>query len=170
MSVDVDDACAMPGVVAVYVAADLDLAPYEGLMQLNAQAARPPLADGKVRFVGDAIAAVVAESRTQAVDAAEAVIVEYDPLPVAVDPELALGRDSVPQFEEIGSNVAAAVMPRAGSEDVLGDADVVIRGRFENQRIAVMPMEGNAIAVVPGDDGDGHDLTVYVSTQMPHGL
>ena len=33
-----------------------------------------------------------------------------------------------------------------------------------------MPMEGNAIAVVPGDDGDGHDLTIYVSTQMPHGL
>jgi carbon-monoxide dehydrogenase large subunit len=53
---------------------------------------------------------------------------------------------------------------------VLEDADVVVRARIENQRIAVMPMEGSAIAVIPGPDGAGHDLTVYVSTQMPHGF
>ncbi len=52
--------------------------------------------------------------------------------------------------------------------DALAGADVVVRGRFENQRIAVVPMEGAAIAVVPGDDGDGHELTVYLACQMPH--
>jgi aerobic carbon-monoxide dehydrogenase large subunit len=90
-------------------------------------------------------------------------------LPPVVDPEAALAPGAPQQFEELGSNVAAAIQPRAGGE-VLDDADVVVRARIENQRIAVMPMEGNAIAVVPGDDGDGHELTVYVSTQMPHGF
>src|SRR5256885_937208 len=55
-------------------------------------------------------------------------------------------------------------------EQVLRDAALVVRARMVNQRVAVAPMEGNAITVVPGDDGRGHDLTVYVSTQMPHVL
>ena len=80
----------MPGVVAVFTAADLGLPPYEGLMQLNAQCVRPPLAETKVRFVGDAVAVVVAETRAAAADAAEAVIVEYDALPAVADPEAAL--------------------------------------------------------------------------------
>src|SRR5438874_2387458 len=63
----------------------------------------------------------------------------------------------------------AAGSREAGDDDPLAGAEVVVRGRFENQRMAVVPMEGNAIAVVPGDDGAGHDLTVYVATQMPHG-
>ncbi len=52
--------------------------------------------------------------------------------------------------------------------DPLEGADVIVRGRFENQRLAVVPMEGGAVAVVPGDDGEGHDLTVYLACQMPH--
>src|SRR6478735_4724599 len=85
-----DDARAMPGVVAVFTAGDLGLPPYEGLMQLNAQCVRPPLAETKVRFVGDAVAVVVAETRAAAADAAEAVIVEYDALEAVSDPEAAL--------------------------------------------------------------------------------
>jgi carbon-monoxide dehydrogenase large subunit len=166
--IDTADAKAMPGVKAVFVAADLNLPRYEGLMVLNEQAKRPPLTDDKVRFVGDTIAAVVAETRTQAVDAAEAVIVEYDPLPAVVDPEAALAPDAPLQFDELGTNLAAAVTPRK-HDDVLADAEVVVRARIENQRIAVMPMEGNAIAVDPTHDDNGHVLTVYVSTQMPHG-
>src|SRR6516165_773301 len=88
--IDVDDARGQPGVVGVFTAADLGLPVYEGLMQLNAQCSRPPLAEEKVRFVGDAVAVVVAESRAAAVDAAEAVVVDYDPLPAAVDMETAL--------------------------------------------------------------------------------
>jgi len=60
VSIDADDARAMPGVVAVFTAGDLGLPPYEGLMQLNAQCVRPPLAEAKVRFVGDAVAATIA--------------------------------------------------------------------------------------------------------------
>jgi len=169
VSVDAEDARTMPGVVAVFTASDLGLAPYEGLMQVNARCARPPLADGKVRFVGDCVAAVVAESPAAAADAADAVVVEYDPLPAVIDPEAALAPGAPLQFEDLGTNLAAALAPRAEG-DVLEGADVVVRARVENQRIAVMPMEGSAIAVVPGDDGAGHDLTIYVSTQMPHGF
>jgi len=169
VSIDADDARAMPGVVAVFTAADLGLPPYEGLMQLNAQCVRPPLAETKVRFVGDAVAVVVAETRAAATDAAEAVVVDYDPLRAVADPEAALAPGAPLQFEELGSNLAAAIGPR-DQGDVLAGADVIVKARIENQRIAVMPMEGSAIAVVPGPDGAGHDLTVYVSTQMPHGF
>jgi carbon-monoxide dehydrogenase large subunit len=168
--VDTSGARAMPGVVAVFTAADLGLPPYEGLMQLNARCARPPLAEGKVRFVGDAVAVVVARSRAEAADAAEAVVVEYDPLPAVADMEAALAPGAPLQFEELGSNVAASIAPRTGAGDVLADAEVVVRARIENQRIAVMPMEGNAIAVVPGDGGRDPVATIYVSTQMPHGF
>jgi carbon-monoxide dehydrogenase large subunit len=169
VSIDADDARAMPGVVAVFTASDLGLPPYEGLMQLNAQCVRPPLAESKVRFVGDAVAVVVAETRAIAADAADAVIVEYDALPAVADLEAALAPGAPLQFEELGSNLAAAIAPR-DQGDVLEGADVVVKARIENQRIAVMPMEGSAVAVIPGDDGSGHDLTVYVSTQMPHGF
>src|SRR6516225_6543380 len=111
--VDGDDARAMPGVVAVFTAADLDLPLYEGLIKLNERCARPPLAVDKVRFVGDAVAAVVAETREAAVDAAEAVIVEYEPLEPVVEPEAALAPDAPLQFEELGSNLAAVVTPKA---------------------------------------------------------
>ena len=90
VAVDVTEAQAMPGVVGVFVADDLQLPPYEGLMQLNAQCLRPPLAVDKVRFVGDTIAVVVAETRAAAADAVEAVVVDYDPLPAVVDMEDAL--------------------------------------------------------------------------------
>ena len=167
-AVDTSDAAGRPGVVAVFTAGDLDLPPHHGLGVVNADCARPPLADGRVRFVGDAVAVVVAEDRAGAVDAAEAVVVDYDPLAPVVDPEAAMAPDAPLQFEALGTNVAGGSRDRDGV-DPLDGAEVVVRGRFENQRVAVVPLEGNAIAVVPGDDGAGHDLTVYVGTQMPHG-
>lgn len=65
------------------------------------------------------------------------------------------------QFDSIPSNLVASSW--AGDLDALDDADVVVRGTFVNQRVAVAPMEGNAIAVVPGEP-----ITIRVSTQMPH--
>jgi carbon-monoxide dehydrogenase large subunit len=167
VSVEVAEAGAMPGVVAVFTSADLDVPVAPGLMVVNPGFARPPLATGKVRFVGDMVAAVVAETRSAAADAAEQVVVDYEPLPAVVDPEAATEPGAPLQFEAAGTNVAAG--SRDAGEDPLAGAEVVVRGRFENQRMAVLPMEGNAIAVVPGEDGAGHDLTVYVATQMPHG-
>jgi len=167
-SVDVSEAATMPGIAGVFSAADLDVAVAPGLMVVNPAFARPPLARGRVRFVGDMVAVVVAESRAAAVDAAETVVVDYEALPAVVDPEAATEPGAPLQFEALGTNVAAGTR-EAGDDDPLAGAEVVVRGRFENQRMAVLPMEGNAIAVIPGDDGAGHDLTVYVATQMPHG-
>jgi carbon-monoxide dehydrogenase large subunit len=167
-SVDVSEAASMPGVAGVFSAADLDVPVAPGLMVVNPAFARPPLAQGRVRFVGDMVAVVAAETRAAAVDAAEMVVVDYEPLPAVVDPEAATEPDAPAQFEAVGTNVAAGSRG-AGDDDPLAGAEVVVRGRFENQRMAVLPMEGNAVAVVPGEDGAGHDLTVYVATQMPHG-
>ncbi|WP_028937843.1 xanthine dehydrogenase family protein molybdopterin-binding subunit [Pseudonocardia spinosispora] len=165
--IDTSAALAAPGVVAVYTAEDLAIPAHHSFMAVNEACARPPLATGKVRFVGDIVAAVIAESRAAAIDAVELVEVDYDPLPVAIDPEDALADGAPAQFEELGSNLAAGVRS-APDEDPLADAEVVVRARMENQRLAVVPMEGNAIAVIPGGPGDEHELTVYVSTQMPH--
>ena len=166
--IDVADAEASPGVVAVFTAADLELPRFHAFgSALNKACARPPLAEEKVRFVGDPVVAVVAETAAQAADAAEKVIVDYDPLEAVTDPEAALEAGAPMQFEEIGSNLAAGLRD-AESIRPLEGADVVVRGRFVNQRIAVVPMEGNAIAVLPGEGGETGPLTVYVSTQMPH--
>ena len=86
-SIDTSEARDMPGVVSVYGADDLDFPDHVGMMQLHPAVVRPALARGKVRFVGDAVAVVVAESKAEAVDAAEAVIVDYDPLPSVSDME-----------------------------------------------------------------------------------
>jgi carbon-monoxide dehydrogenase large subunit len=166
-SVDVEEARSLPGVAAVFVADDLGIAPFHSAWPLNPACARPPLAVGKVRFVGDAVAMVLGESQAAAVDAAEAVVVDYDPLQAAVDPELALSADAPLQFEELGTNLAAGDRS-AGDTDPLEGADVVVRARIENQRVAVMPMEGNAILVEPHAEGSDHELTVHLSTQMPH--
>jgi carbon-monoxide dehydrogenase large subunit len=167
--IDVDDAARAPGVLAVYTSADLGLPLVHGLLMLNAAAGRPPLAVAKVRFVGDVVVAVVAETRAAAVDAAELVIVDYDPLEAVVDPELALADGAPLQFEEMGSNLAAGFRDPDDPDPLAGAAHVV-RARIDNQRVAVVPMETNAITVVPGDDGDGHELTIWISTQMPHGF
>lgn len=161
-------AATMPGVVAVLTAQDLALRPFHAFgAALNDATARPPLATDRVRFVGEPVAVVAAATRAQAVDAAEAVEVDYDPLGVVTDPEAALADGAPLQFDDVPGNLAAGLQDPPGNQP-LADAEVVVRGRFVNQRIAVVPMEGNAIAVVPGDDGAGHDLTIHVSTQMPH--
>ncbi|HEV2362371.1 MAG TPA: xanthine dehydrogenase family protein molybdopterin-binding subunit [Acidimicrobiales bacterium] len=166
-SVDTSQAAGMPGVVAAYAAADLGLPRHHGFMILNEACMRPPLAEDKVRFVGDAVAVVVARTKAEGVDAAEAVEVDYEPLAAAVDPEEALLPDAPLQFEEIGTNLVAGTRD-PDEPDPLAGAERVVRVRIVNQRVAVVPLEGNAIAVVPGDDPDGPELTMHVATQMPH--
>ena len=127
---------------------------------------RPPLADGVVRFVGDIVAAVVAETRAQAVDAAEMVVVDYDPLPVVIDPEAALDASAPILFPEHGTNVCLEF--NFGEDpDILEGSDVVVTGRFVNQRLAAVPMEPNGILVAPGADGM---LEITVPTQAPFGV
>jgi aerobic carbon-monoxide dehydrogenase large subunit len=169
--VDVSAALASRGVVGVYEATDLDLTPLppsgtvEGDPQgeLEGLFSREPLARDAVRFVGEIVAVVVAETPAQAVDAAETVVVDYEELPVVVDVEAAVAEEAPLLWPEFGTNVAHAFV--TGSEkDPLEGADVVVRGRFVNQRVAPAPMETNGIAVVPEEDGS---YTVWVSTQIP---
>ena len=91
IDIDITEALAMPGVLAVVTAADLDLPDLPPATPAMDQAmTRPLLARDVVRFVGEPIVAIVTEERDQGPDAAEAVFVDYDPLPAVVDPEAAL--------------------------------------------------------------------------------
>ncbi|MBA3908087.1 MAG: xanthine dehydrogenase family protein, partial [Pseudonocardiales bacterium] len=169
--IETAQAAAAPGVVAVFTAADLDLPAHHGLLVVNPELPRPPLATDRVRFVGEAVAVVVGETKAAAVDAVELVEVDYDPLPAAVDPEAALEAGAPAQFEGRDNLAAGLRAAPADAEAALADAEVVVRARMVNQRLAVMPMEGNAIAVLPGGyEGRDDDLTIWASTQMPHGF
>jgi carbon-monoxide dehydrogenase large subunit len=159
--VDIQAAAHMPGVAGVFLARDLQLKPQE-FPSLDLMA-RPPLAAEVVRFVGDAIAVAVAESPGQATDAAAAVVVDYSPLPVVIDPALAVGAGAAVLHAAKGDNVASTILLGA-DDDPLAGAEVVVRGRFVNQRLAAVPIEAGAVLVEP--DGDG-GLRMWTSTQIP---
>ena len=162
--IDTDAAKQAPGVVALFTAADLGIAPFQSMATVHDDFARPALAGDKVRFVGEAIVAVVAETMVQAKDAADMVIVDYEVLPAVVTADEALTLGAPLVFEQHGDNVAIATTDPV-NPDLFGDADVIIRGRYVNQRLAVAPMEPHGAASAIDDDGR---LVVYGSTQMPH--
>ncbi len=164
-TVDAGAAAAAPGVVAVLAAADLGLPSRVGFQMVPEAFARPPLAVGRVRFVGEPVALVLAESPGAAVDAAQLVGLDLEPLEVVVDAEAARHAGSVLLFPAHGSNVANHIAPR-GDDDVLAGAEVTIRGRFVNQRLAPVPMEPEAILVVP----EAGRLMVWATSQTPFGL
>jgi aerobic carbon-monoxide dehydrogenase large subunit len=161
-AVDLSGAAASPGVVAALSAADLDLAPQPPSGNVRGPFPRPILAREVVRYVGEPIAVVIADTAAHAQDGAEAVFVDLDPLPAVVGPEAAAADAAPLLFPEAGTNVAHRFEKR-WDEDVLAGADVVVRGRFVNQRVAPVPMETNAVAVDPSGEG----LTIWVSTQIP---
>lgn len=164
-NLDVTDAKAMPGVVAIYTGGDIDLPPVPaGVPGIPDVMARPVLAKGTVRFVGEAVAAVLTEERYQGEDAAEAVFVDYEPLPAVVDAVSALTTDTL-LFPEHGSNVAVP-MNEPLADDLFEGCDVVVRQRVVNQRVAPCPLEVRSGAARWGDDGR---LTQWASNQAPHG-
>ena len=162
LAIDPAPAAAMPGVAGVYTAADLDLPPLPA-GGAPAAMARPVLATGTVRFLGEAVAVVVAATRAQAIDAAEAVEVDYEPLEVVTDPRAALAADAPGLFEEGGNLAKARRWPEPSR--ALEGAEVVVRGRFVNQRVAAAPIEPNAAVAVPEPERDG--LTLYAPSQAP---
>ncbi|MFC7404085.1 xanthine dehydrogenase family protein molybdopterin-binding subunit [Georgenia alba] len=161
--IDTSEAADAPGVLAVFTAEELGTDPVPAFAIANPACARSVLATDKVRFVGDPVALVVAETRTQAVDAVELVDVDYEDLDVVADVESAVADGAPLQFEDIARNVAASRFE--DGVDPLAGAAHVVRARLENQRVATSPIEGHAILVQPTDDGG---LTVWVSTQQPH--
>ncbi|MEP6660138.1 MAG: xanthine dehydrogenase family protein molybdopterin-binding subunit [Acidimicrobiales bacterium] len=166
LSVDTKAARDMPGVIAVYSAADdLGLAPMQGFPLLSPTLNRPVFAKDRVRFVGDIVAAIVAETHEQAADAADAVVADYDPLPVVMTAAAGLAPDAPLLFPENGSNVCFAT--KFGEDvDALEGADVVAEVTMVSQRLAGVPMECNGIVAVPGEPDGG--LTCWVSHQAPH--
>jgi carbon-monoxide dehydrogenase large subunit len=166
-SIDTSGAADLPGVVGVFTAADLDLGPLPpaipGLM--NMAMVRPLLAADRVRFVGEPVAVVVSETLEAGADALEAVWVDYEPLPVVVDPEAAAG-DEVLLFPDAGTNMVCEF--DFGTDDALFEGcDVVVRQKLVNQRVAGAPMEGRSAAAAW--DGDGR-LHLFISAQSAHGV
>ncbi|MGZ8571118.1 MAG: xanthine dehydrogenase family protein molybdopterin-binding subunit [Actinomycetota bacterium] len=165
------EARGMPGVEAVYTAADLGIPPQPPAGNVEAPGGelelpfhREALARDRVRYVGEPFALVVADTLARAQDAAEVVWLEADAVETVTDPEVAARPDAPMLWPDIGTNVAHT-FEHAWGDDVLAGADVVVRGRFVNQRVAPVPMEVNGIAVVP-PDGDA-PWTVWVSSQVP---
>lgn len=163
-AIDTGAAANAPGVVAVLTADDLGDRAFPPFAVVNPRVRRRPLATDKVRYVGDPVVLVVADSRAAAVDAAELVDIDYDDLPAVTDMEAALEPGAPLQFEELGANIAGSRKDDDQDEPWDGAAHVV-RVRMENQRVATAPIEGHAIRVVPEAEG----VTVHVATQQPHG-
>ena len=166
LEVDISEAVNMPGVLAVYTAENLELTAVNQSEFMDPSMNRPPLASGRVRFVGDIIAAVVAESKSQGVDAAEQIIVDYDPLPANADIEDAVADDAPILWEGAENNVCFAIGNEYDGPDVTEGADVVVSERIVTQRLAGVPMEPNGCVAIP----EGDSMTFYASTQAAHGL
>ncbi len=162
--IDAAAAVAAPGVVGVFTAGDLATRGFHGMAKVHDHFARPALAEGIVRFVGEAIAVVVADTAVHARDAAALVTVDYDSFTAVVNPEVAFDADAPVIFADHGDNVAMANTDTA-QPAIFGDADVVVRGRYVNQRIAVAAMEPHGVAAEVDEAGR---VVVYGSTQMPH--
>ena len=161
-SIDTAAARAMPGVLAVLIAADLDLPDFPADAGGPPPMARPMLPRDRVNFAGEAVALVVADTRVHAVDAAELVEVDYDPLPVVVDPERAA--EGAPYVhDEAGTNQVRIVADV--DESVLDGCEVVVRQRIVNSRVAASPLETRGAAARWEDDGR---LTFWISTQGVH--
>ncbi|MDQ3106357.1 MAG: xanthine dehydrogenase family protein molybdopterin-binding subunit, partial [Actinomycetota bacterium] len=165
-TVDVTAARAAPGVLLVLTAADHGLAPLTPMVP-GAPAAmmRPLLADGVVRYVGEPIVAIAAETAEQAADAVDLVEIDYVPLPVAVRPELALAEGAPLLFPDAGTNVVAQGKGGAADELPFAACDVVVEGTFLNQRVAPCPIETRVAASTWTDDGR---LLHYASCQGAH--
>ena len=170
-AIDVDEARGMPGVVGVWTAQDLDplpkLATAGGYMPVPGME-QPVLATGKVRYVGEAVVVVLADSRYRAADAAAAVFVNYEPLPAVVDPVAALDSDAPLLFPDRGSNLVVDTAREEIPTDFWADADIVLDVAHVNQRIASCSLEPRSVTVGPHPDTG--ELTLWSSNQHPHKL
>jgi carbon-monoxide dehydrogenase large subunit len=169
-SIDTSAAIARDGVQAVFTGNDVDLESGLPLAWVppGVEVQAPehwPLAKEAVKHVGDPVAVVIGTDKYAVVDAAEDVIVEYDPLPVVTDPEAALeGGDLV--HPDIGTNKVHEWSLGGDVESALAASEVVIERRFVNHRTAGAPIETRAVIA----DYRAGDLTVWSSSQIPNFL
>ena len=160
--IDVSEAVDMPGVLGVFTAADIDLEPFGlDLPFLPSTFPRSALAADTTRYVGEPIVAIVAETRTQATDAAQQVVVDYDVLPSAVTVSQAISGE-VLLFPEAGTNVCTEL---PGAPVDFSGCEVVVEADIVNQRVAAAPMEGRVACSRWEDDGR---LTHWQAGQGAH--
>jgi carbon-monoxide dehydrogenase large subunit len=175
-SIDVSAARSRPGVVAVYTAEDLGdfwqhgpplvPAPHSVEGVVFHSRTQVPLVKDKVRYVGEAVAVVYAESRYIAEDALEDIVVDYEPLEAVVDLERALEPDAPLVHEDLGSNLASHLTQEKGDYAAArGKADLVIKRRIIIDRGAAAAMENRGI-VAQWDEKSQH-LTLWDTTQAP---
>ncbi len=170
VSINTDAAGSHPGVLAVVTSSDLEglgMIPCAMQMPDLKIPPHPALARGRVRYVGEPVAAVVAEDPYTARDAAEMVAVDYEPLPVVLDMEKALEKDSALIYQDFGTNKAFTHAMKSGDiEAAYKKADRVVKVRLLNQRVAPTAMEPRSIVAeyLPGENR----LTIWASTQIPH--
>jgi aerobic carbon-monoxide dehydrogenase large subunit len=173
-SIDTTEAQGMPGVVAVFTGADLRDEwenPLPCAWPVTDDMKNPehwPLAIDEACFVGEGVAVVLAETPEQARDAMEAVVVDYDELPVVLDLEDA-ANDTALVHESLGTNKSytwSLVPDPAAVDNAFADAQHTIKERYVQQRLIPMAIEPRGVCVLP--EPYGGDFTIYSATQIPH--
>jgi carbon-monoxide dehydrogenase large subunit len=177
-TIDTAAALARPGVVAVVTGAELaqlcepmpmSSAGESGAASADSHQGRThyALSVGRVRHVGEAVAAVIADTPAAAADAAAEVLVDWEPLPAVADMERAAAAGAPLLFDHVPGNVAYAWKRKTdGADAAFASAARVVRQRIVSQRLSGVPMEGRAVLAAPDSTIDG--LTVWSSTQGPH--
>ncbi|MGV0612006.1 xanthine dehydrogenase family protein molybdopterin-binding subunit [Mycobacterium kansasii] len=170
-SIDASAALALPGVHAVFTAADLNADVREAWHAVAGKdvpdTPRPPLAEGEAKFVGDPVALVVAENRYLAEDALELVDVDYEPLPAVVDFRRAQSAD-VLVHDSYPNNVAGGMGGAPPDESIFATSPYVVEEHLYQQIYLPVPIETRGL-VVEWAAASG-ELTVWASTQTPHEL
>jgi carbon-monoxide dehydrogenase large subunit len=169
LSIDISTARAMPGVTAVLTGADVSEHLHIPVIPMVPGMKIPPhplLARGVVHAPGTPVAAVVAQSAALAQDAAQAIEVAYDPLPVVVHVDKALAPGAPLAREELDSNVCYTVTKTGGNVDkAFAEAEHIARLRLASPRLVALAIEPRGIVAKPEPTGE---LTVWLSTQSPH--
>ena len=172
-SIDASSASRLPGVVAVFTAADIQDLAVEIPTRTNTGAdefnppRHPILASDKVCYVGQAVAVVIAEDPYSAADALEQILVDYETLPAVIDPDQATEEAAIVVHSDLGSNVSLRTLNAGGDLNAaFSQAKHVVRQTYQVQRLAPAPMEPRGLVAdyKPEDDL----LTVWDSTQHPH--
>jgi aerobic carbon-monoxide dehydrogenase large subunit len=166
--VDVSGALSQPGVIAAFSGADF--ADEQGSLPCAWPVTEdivipphPPMAVDEVRYVGEAVAVVVARDRYAAADALAAIDVDYEPLPPVLDMRTALG-EGAPKVHEAGNKSYEWVFANGDMEAAFRDAPVVLERDYRQQRLIACAMEPRAVVAQWLDD----QVTLWSSTQVPH--
>ena len=168
-SIDCSAALAWPGVKAVLTAADIEgeipRIPFRRPNPTIGPYAQPIIASGKVRYFGEPVAVILAETAEIAEDALAAIVLDIEQLPAAIDRQTSMS-DAVVLFDHPGSNIATVFHANKGEvEPAFAAADVTVRGQFSTQRQTALPMETRGL-LAEWDPQSNH-LTVYGAAKLP---